>query len=159
MIKAIETTYKSCRFRSRLEARYAVFFDELGVKWQYEPEGFELPGGTRYLPDFHIEAQGAYSPGEHTYGPWVEIKGTKPTPSEVEKMRQLCESLCSYGLLVWGQPGDGNFIHFHKEGHVDGTGADGCISYHLHADASLAIEAMVAARSARFEFGQSGALT
>lgn len=51
-IKAIETRYKGYRFRSRLEARWAVFFDALGIKWEYEPEGFELPDGTRYLPDF-----------------------------------------------------------------------------------------------------------
>jgi hypothetical protein len=39
--------YNGYRFRSRLEARWAVFFDELGVAYRYEPEGFEL-GGTRY---------------------------------------------------------------------------------------------------------------
>ena len=41
-IKAIETEYKGYRFRSRLEARWAVFFDALGLKWDYEPEGFDL---------------------------------------------------------------------------------------------------------------------
>ncbi len=30
-IKAIETRYKGYRFRSRLEARWAVFFDALSV--------------------------------------------------------------------------------------------------------------------------------
>ena len=28
--------------RSRLEARWAVFFDTAGIAWQYEPEGFDL---------------------------------------------------------------------------------------------------------------------
>lgn len=41
-IKAIETSYKGYRFRSRLEARWAVFFDELGIKWEYEKEGYDL---------------------------------------------------------------------------------------------------------------------
>jgi hypothetical protein len=41
-VKAIETRYAGCRFRSRLEARWAVFFDALGVKWEYEREGFDL---------------------------------------------------------------------------------------------------------------------
>lgn len=36
MIKAIETSYKGYRFRSRTEARWAVFFDALGVRWEYE---------------------------------------------------------------------------------------------------------------------------
>ena len=53
-IKAIETKYKGCRFRSRLEARYAVFFDALGMEWHYEPEGFELEHYGRYLPDFYL---------------------------------------------------------------------------------------------------------
>lgn len=53
-IKAIETEYAGCRFRSRLEARWAVFFDHLGIRWQHEPEGFELAGGGRYLPDFYF---------------------------------------------------------------------------------------------------------
>lgn len=53
-IKAIETRYKGYHFRSRLEARWAVFFDALGVKWTYEEEGFENDYGDRYLPDFTI---------------------------------------------------------------------------------------------------------
>lgn len=50
-IKAIETEYKGYRFRSRLEARWAVFFDACGFKWDYEPEGFDI-NGIKYLPDF-----------------------------------------------------------------------------------------------------------
>lgn len=53
-IKAIETVYKGLRFRSRLEARWAVFFDTANIPYEYEPEGFELPDGTRYLPDFYL---------------------------------------------------------------------------------------------------------
>lgn len=53
-IKAIETVYKGLRFRSRLEARWAVFFDTADIRYEYEPEGFELPDGTRYLPDFYL---------------------------------------------------------------------------------------------------------
>lgn len=53
-MKAIETVYNGYRFRSRLEARWAVFFDTLGVTYEYEPEGYELDDGTRYLPDFYF---------------------------------------------------------------------------------------------------------
>jgi hypothetical protein len=53
-IKAIETRYKGYRFRSRLEARWAVFFDALGFNWVYEPEGLLLPNGAHYLPDFAV---------------------------------------------------------------------------------------------------------
>lgn len=54
MIKAIETHYKGYRFRSRLEARWAVFFDALGLKWEYEVEGFDLGPLGWYLPDFWL---------------------------------------------------------------------------------------------------------
>lgn len=56
-ITALETSYASCRFRSRLEARWAVFFDTLGVKWEYEPQGYDVPtatGSQPYLPDFRL---------------------------------------------------------------------------------------------------------
>jgi hypothetical protein len=56
-IKAIETYYNGYRFRSRLEARWAVFFDAMGIRYEYEYEGFELQidpnePPIRYLPDF-----------------------------------------------------------------------------------------------------------
>lgn len=45
----IPTTYRSVRFRSRLEARYAAFFDLVAWPWRYEP--IDLAG---YIPDFLI---------------------------------------------------------------------------------------------------------
>lgn len=77
-IKAIDTEYAGHLFRSRLEARWAVFFDYLISKtrlpasppkftWEYEPEGFELPGGQRYLPDFRLHNRLGGSR-------WIEVK-------------------------------------------------------------------------------------
>lgn len=54
IIKAIETRYDGYRFRSRLEARWAVFFNNLGLRYEYELEGYELESGDRYLPDFYL---------------------------------------------------------------------------------------------------------
>ena len=53
-IKPIETLYRGHYFRSKAEARFAVFLDCLGVKWEYEPQGFDLGNGLKYLPDFKI---------------------------------------------------------------------------------------------------------
>ncbi len=71
--KAIETEYKGHLFRSRLEARWAVVFDALEIKWQYESEGFSRDITTNdghytvsYLPDFYL-------PVTET---WVEVKGS-----------------------------------------------------------------------------------
>ena len=71
-IKAIDTSYKGFLFRSRLEARWAVFFDALGLDWEYESEGFELPDGTRYLPDFCVR-----TPQGNPI--WYEIKPERVT--------------------------------------------------------------------------------
>lgn len=83
MIKAIETVYNGYRFRSRLEARWAVFFDTLGIKYEYEKEGYKLPkfgspgflhheNTVWYLPDFWLPEQRYY----------IEIKGQEPSEEE-----------------------------------------------------------------------------
>lgn len=75
-MKPIETYYNGRYFRSRLEARWAVFFDACGVKYEYEPEGYDLGDGLWYLPDFLLHDvifnHAAYSHGNDLY---VEVKG------------------------------------------------------------------------------------
>jgi hypothetical protein len=46
-VRAHETLYAGTRFRSRLEARWAAFFDLCGWRWEYEP--LDLNG---WMPDF-----------------------------------------------------------------------------------------------------------
>ena len=53
-IRAIPTEYNGYKFRSRLEARWAFFFDSLKIDYEYEPEGYYLSDGRRYLPDFRV---------------------------------------------------------------------------------------------------------
>lgn len=53
-LKPIQTEYSGYLFRSRLEARWAVFFDYLSVEYDYEIEGYELEEQGRYLPDFWL---------------------------------------------------------------------------------------------------------
>lgn len=55
MIKAIETRYNGYHFRSRSEARWAVYFDKVGINYLYENEGYVLSNGQQYLPDFQIK--------------------------------------------------------------------------------------------------------
>lgn len=54
MIKAIDTYYNGNYYRSRLEARWAVFFESCGIRYEYESEGFKMESGRKYLPDFHL---------------------------------------------------------------------------------------------------------
>jgi hypothetical protein len=48
------TRYAGISFRSRLEARWAMFFDLIGVAWEYEPVRIRTCRIT-YVPDFRIE--------------------------------------------------------------------------------------------------------
>jgi hypothetical protein len=92
-LQAIPTIYKNYAFRSRLEARYALFFDSLGVAYEYEPEGYSLHG-LNYLPDFRLpEAQC-----------WLEVKGQEPTDDEKEKARRLAIASAWPVFVVWGDP-------------------------------------------------------
>lgn len=65
-IRPIETRAYGCRFRSRLEARWAVFLTTAGFDWEYEPEGAELTAG-RYLCDFKVT-------GPNGVKVWLEVK-------------------------------------------------------------------------------------
>lgn len=80
-IKVIETQYKGYRFRSRLEARWAVFFDALGVAWEYEKEGYDLGVVGYYLPDFWLPQQKC----------WVEIKPDELSRTETDKALALAK--------------------------------------------------------------------
>jgi hypothetical protein len=73
-MKAIETHIYRRRFRSRLEARWAVFFTSIGLRWEYEPEGFNLDGEA-YLPDFRV-----WTPQGQPM--WFEIKPGHITSDE-----------------------------------------------------------------------------
>lgn len=87
MIKAIETVYKGHRFRSRLEARWGVFFDTLGLEWEYETEGFEFEN-QRYLPDFWLP----------TAKMWIEVK-----PRDAELPIEYTDKLQAFSSEI-GQP-------------------------------------------------------
>lgn len=94
-IKPIETIYNGYRFRSRLEARWAVFFDTLGIhQYDYEKEGYILPDGTKYLPDFWIQR----------WDTWVEIKPEYPTDAEINKCRWLSTATQKTCIIIWGSP-------------------------------------------------------
>lgn len=94
MIKAIETTYGGILFRSRLEARWAVFMDAMNVRYVYEPEAYDL-GDCCYLPDFWL-------PDLNTF---LEIKPVVPTEAESRKAVRLAEDSNSRVIILFGSPG------------------------------------------------------
>lgn len=76
----IDTEYKGYFFRSRLEARWAVFFEKMGWFWRYEVEGFKLPSGN-YLPDFYFPDIDVYA----------EVKPKRLNEEELKKCKELSE--------------------------------------------------------------------
>lgn len=94
-VKAIETQYNGYRFRSRLEARWAVFFDSYGIDYEYELEGFELGNGLRYLPDFYIPSLSVF----------VEIKPNQQlSMTELRKIDAFAVGGDKHLVLVMGSP-------------------------------------------------------
>lgn len=92
-LRVLPTNYGGFTFRSRTEARWAVFFDELDIKWDYEREGFEVDG-RRYLPDFWLP----------DLERWLEVKGVAPTEDEHHKAQWLAEATSFEVLLAYGEP-------------------------------------------------------
>lgn len=89
-IKPIQTRYKNYHFRSRLEARWAVFFDALGIAWKYEDEGYkDTDSNLYYLPDFYL-------PNMKTF---VEVKGN---PKEIKEKVDFYSEILDYGGILPG---------------------------------------------------------
>lgn len=119
MLKPIAQTYRGITFRSRTEARWAVFFDSLGIPWQYEAEGFELPSG-RYLPDFLLTLGGAQGQV------WFEVKGQELSSLETTRAVELASAssrpvFTAVGVPVEAQASD-DFDVFYE---FSGDGGDG----------------------------------
>lgn len=105
-IQAIETVYRGHRFRSRLEARWAVFFDHLDIEWRYEPQGYEIAiydETRRYLPDFYL-------PGLDV---WVEVKGDE-SRIDWTLLGVACDGFAAAGLPpsrhAYGGSGNGSAV-------------------------------------------------
>lgn len=93
-VRALETEWRGYRFRSRLEARWAVFLTALNIEWEYEPEGFEFSNGDRYLPDFWLPTFDG--------GSFVEVK---PRGGDFSKARRLNREA---GVRIWLAEGPPN---------------------------------------------------
>ncbi len=105
MTRVLQTRFDGCHFRSRLEARWAVFFNHLGIRWEYEPEVYEV-NDTRYLPDYwlpdlqvHVEVKGSLEGLQAAVDQLtVMCEGGSPLPGMVGSARPGCTT----GLLLLG---------------------------------------------------------
>jgi hypothetical protein len=99
--EAIQTQYDGYKFRSRTEARWAVFFNSLDIEFQYEPEGFVLPSDECYLPDFYLPNIGVRDTEKD--GLWVEVKG-EYSKAEWETFAEFLQSKSAEGAFLTGDP-------------------------------------------------------
>jgi hypothetical protein len=171
MVKAIDTNYNGHRFRSRLEARWAVFFDSLGIKYRYELEGFDLDG-VYYLPDFWLPHSVPDS-AAMGWGLWVEIKPHQVSDDELKKVILLVEKTKHNALIFQGDPWPDEYsvlkvsgTHFsppkfynklaffqEESGYIHLKGDDGACYPAAHG--GNLERAFSVARQARFEHGES----
>lgn len=146
---AIDTVYRGYRFRSRMEARFAVMFDRLNLHWEYELEGFHTAAGP-YLPDFWIPE----------LNEWVEIKGPTPSKYDMDRMnafaldQYMAAKSKSFTALV-GIPERPPIVsvswRYQKDEGRYGFGMDEWTGGRSLLDL---VVALAAARSARFEHGE-----
>lgn len=93
-MKAIETIYRRTPFKSRLEARWAVYLHTMGFTYDYEYEGYDLDEAGWYLPDFwlpHVQM-------------WAEVKPIEFTPKELKKLKALVMFTQKPALMLVGTP-------------------------------------------------------
>ncbi len=86
---SMPTKWNGITFRSRLEARWAVFFDSLkpSIEYLYEPELIQTPWGP-YLPDFYLPAINTF---------WI-VKGQPIEKDEIEKVFWIGER--GFGVCI-----------------------------------------------------------
>lgn len=99
-----ETFYNGCRFRSRLEARWAAFFDAMNISYEYMPQEFVLQDGTRFTPNFKLFGfQGRGSGGSAVL--WAAVTEAfdwneeKDHQEFYKNMWQFCQG-SSHGYIV-----------------------------------------------------------
>ena len=103
-IQPIETIYKDTVYRSRLEARWAIFFDEMGIEYQYEPGTFQVPFNgyfLKYCPDFVLTNLKCIE--EIRQPLYIEVKGRMRYSDIYENDRRKFEAFAkNNSLLVLG---------------------------------------------------------
>jgi len=160
MIDAIETKAYGYRFRSRLEARWAVFLSSLGMEWDYEREGYVIDGKS-YLPDFWLPSIDP-SCKAAGWGVWLEIKPTWPLKAHQEALYAGLALQTGHRLYAaCGSPWDCRIYIFDHHHAGDPLSIPMCDSARLFEDRNTGEVVLLSVRPPRktnFTFGARGAL-
>ena len=93
-MKTLPTKFNGITFRSRTEARWAVFMDYAGIPFEYEPEGYDLGKAGWYLPDFWLLSLEMF----------LEIKPAHPVPGRSSPVEALCLETKKPVFQIFGSP-------------------------------------------------------
>lgn len=114
-MEAIKVKYNGIQYRSKLEARWALFFDQYGLRFEYEPTTFRLKSGL-YCPDFYLTDLACYAEvkplilepteGYEKFTFFESVVYLKH--KEYQKIKEFEDSI----VLLCGLPLERNFILF-----------------------------------------------
>jgi hypothetical protein len=137
-VTPIPTEYNGNIFRSRLESRWAKFFDLFNIPYEYEQEGFQ-DGDKQYLPDFYLPTAWLRN---FKQGVYVEIKPTdyneKPDHYKWGVMSDKQFVVC------YGNPPPGS-----------GRNSESCIQFYPSWDNDMRLMKCISCGFTKFEFNEN----
>lgn len=140
-MRPLTTYFDGYRFRSRTEAKYGVTLKSLGLRYEFERQGFALEPGA-FLPDFYLPDLPL----------WIEVKPFEPDLHQ----KALCESLAAESgtpaVILCGQPAfDVDALYFTPLRNIQMMKLPMALAMH-GISTERARQAIDAGRAARFEF-------
>lgn len=99
----VPTRYRGVLFRSRLEARWAAFFDLASVAWEYEPDNTQ----AGWWPDFRVSGVEVFG-DKHSF--LTEVKPVAFSPLSVDGA--FSKALIDRWVLMLGKGPAGDYIGF-----------------------------------------------
>ncbi len=94
--EVITLEYNGHKFKTHLEASWAVFFDHVKLKYEREVEGYEMEDGVKFFPDFYLSDYKLYV----KIIPDLELLAFK----ELEQIDQFSNCDDKSVLLICGTP-------------------------------------------------------
>jgi hypothetical protein len=144
-VTPIQTQYGGRFFRTRGEARYAVFFDACQLRYEYEKEGYWLEEGGRYLPDFWLPRLDC----------WFEVKSELPTREAIHKCHCLADEKQQRVAMAHCSPGLETIVDCFSPGWSGHLIQTLPVFFMQWLRPEVVLASIEEAQSARFEFGET----
>lgn len=103
-IKSIPTEYDGIMYKSKLEAKWALFFDLINIQHWYEGVQWLGDDGATYTPDFMILNGISRGDTNHLKYPFIEIKPIAPSANFLRKVLNARDISKSDLFICVGEP-------------------------------------------------------